>query len=127
MSEVRFATTALYLGACHAMGVIGSINNAAFADGFVEAGPSATAFKFGIAFKKGIATNGTIVGANFTELFKLARPGPFGTLLPGYIINLFGEHFLPFFVADGHFAGIGAGIGRVFLIGAVHGRGFRGG
>ena len=82
MSEVRFATTALYLGTAHAQRIIGCVNNAALADRFVKTWPAATAFKFGIAFKQRIATSRAIVSAFIKKVFILACPWPLRSFLP---------------------------------------------
>src|ERR1700712_3612197 len=82
MAEMRFTAAAFNFGPRHAMTMIGHINDRTFADGFIEAGPSATAFKFGVTFKQGVAANSTVIGSDLFKSFELAGKRPFGTLLP---------------------------------------------
>ena len=82
---MRFATAAHDFGTAHAQGIMGLVNNAAFADGLVERRPAAAAFKLGITYKKGITTNSTIVGAFVFQGFKRRAPGPLRAFLPGHL------------------------------------------
>ena len=88
MAQVSFAPATLYFGAGHAMRMVGGVNDGAFADGLVKTGPAATAVKFCIAFKQGIAAGQSVISANFFEVFKLACPGAFGTFLAGNVVHI---------------------------------------
>ena len=98
MSEMRLTTTAHNFCPMHAMRIIRYINNTSFADGLIETRPSATAFKFGIAFKQWITADGTIISSYFRKIFKLTAPRPFRSFLPGNLINIFRQNLLPFFI-----------------------------
>ena len=89
VTQVRFAAAALCFDAVHAMGMIRRIDDALLADGFIETGPAATAFKLCIAFKQCVAASGAIVSSYVVKIFKLTAPRPFGSFFAGYIINIF--------------------------------------
>lgn len=119
VSEVGLAAAALHFGAVHAVAVVGQIDDAGFADGSVEAGPTAAAFKFSIAFKEGIAAGGTEVGAYFLRMLEGAGARPFGAFLACYVVHVLGQNFFPFFIGEFDPAGIGAGIngvGGIFFV-----------
>src|SRR4051812_16586146 len=87
MSKMRFTASAHYFSSVHTISVIRSINDAAFADWLVETWPPATAFKFGIANKKGISTYRAIIGTCILAVYKRTAPWAFGALLPGNLVN----------------------------------------
>src|ERR1043166_9296912 len=103
MAKVRFTAAAHYLCSLHAMCIVGSINNTSLADRFIKTGPSASAFKFCIAFKEGIAANGTIVRSYFGKIFKLAAPGHFSPFFAGNMVHVFWQDLLPLIVTQHNF------------------------
>lgn len=124
MSEVRFASTALYFGSIHAMRIIGSINDIAFSNGVVEAGPAAAALEFGIAFKERIATGCAEIGADLFAVFEGTGPGALGSFHPCDVKHVGWKHFFPFVFSEIDFGGVGMGVDGGFLI---HVLGFGGG
>ena len=94
MPQVGLATAAFHFRPVHAVGVIRQIDDASLADGLIEAGPAAAAFKFGIAFKQRIPANGAIIGADLLRAFEGACPGPFGAFLTGYFVYVLWQDLL---------------------------------
>jgi hypothetical protein len=78
------------------MCIVGGVYDAALGYGFVKAGPATPTFKFGVAFEKGIATSGAIIGPYLLESFKPAGPGALCALLAGDIIHIRIQDLLPF-------------------------------
>ena len=113
MAQVGLAAPAFYFCAAHSKGIIGQVDNTGFADGGIEAGPSAAAFKFRIALKEGIATGGAIKGTHLFGMLKRAGAGSLSAFHPGDIIDIIGQDFLPFFVGNVHFGRVGPGINGV--------------
>jgi hypothetical protein len=64
VTQMGFASSAHDLRTFHAIGIVGCIDYARLADGLIKAGPAAAALEFGIALKKRIAADGTIVSAH---------------------------------------------------------------
>ena len=88
MTQVRFASSALYFGAIHSMGMIGRINDTALADRLIKTGPTAATLKFGIAPEQWIPADSTVIRSLLEKILVLAGPGPFRSLQTGYIIHV---------------------------------------
>jgi hypothetical protein len=96
MAKVRLASPTLYFRPDHPVSTIRRVNYTAFANGFVKTGPSATAFKFGIATEQGVPTSCAILCSFFIKIFKLTGPWSLGAFLTSNVVHLSGKNFLPF-------------------------------
>lgn len=116
MPQVCFASAALYFGAIHAMAVIGCIDHAAFADGFIKTWPAAATFKFRIAFEQRVATGGTVVGADLKMFFEGAAPRALGAFHAGDIVYVRRQDLFPFLLGQIQFGRIGLGIEGILVL-----------
>src|SRR6185312_15086103 len=98
MAEMRMTFTAFHFCAFHSIRIIGKINEAVFADRFKKAWPSTTAVELSIATKKRVTANRAIISPYLIMLIIFPCSGPFSSFLPGNVINIVGQYFLPFFV-----------------------------
>src|SRR5690349_14224862 len=115
MSQVRFTSSAHYFRPFHSVGVIGCINNAAFADWLVKAWPAATTVKFGIAQEERVTANSTIISTDLLKVFKFTGPGTFCTLQAGNTIHICWQYPSPLLVFKVHLRRIGVAVNRVIL------------
>ena len=116
MAQVGLTTSAYDLGALHAVRVVGGIDNAAFADGFVETWPAATAFEFGVAAEQRVAADGAIIRSDLPGLFKRAAPGVFRTLVPGDLKDIRRQDLFPLLVGQVHGRAIRMRVYRVIFL-----------
>src|SRR6185437_1200659 len=93
--------------------MIGRINNAAFTDRLIKAGPAAAALEFGIAAEKGVAAYRAIVGADLLGFLQRTAPWPLGTLHPGYFIYIPRQDLFPLFLGQIDLRTVGMRIDRV--------------
>jgi hypothetical protein len=115
MTKMGFAASAHDLGPLHAMRMIRGIKNASLADRLVETRPAATALELGIAPEKRVAAYGTIVSANLFGMFKGTASRSFGSLQPGYGIDILREDLYPLVFGEIDLGGVMVGIYRVGL------------
>src|SRR5665213_2324175 len=100
MSKMCFTSSTLHLCSFHAMAVVWEVINTLLAYRFKKTWPSARAVKFAIAFKQWITASGTIISSWFIMFIIFPRKWPFGTLFPGYKINIFRQHIFPLSITN---------------------------
>lgn len=115
MAKMGFTAAAHDLGAVHAMGVIGGVDDAAFADGFVKARPAAAAFEFGIAAEQRVTAYGTIECSDVFGVLQRAAPGAFRPSAAGDLVNIFWQDLFPLLVAHAYGGGVGMRVNGVVL------------
>ncbi len=101
VTEVRIATGTEHFYAPHTVSIVWHIGDTIRANGFVEAGPAATAGKFCIGLEERIAAYCTEVTALGFGTPVLACEGPFGAFFTGYFVHIRWEYFAPLFVCYG--------------------------
>ena len=110
VAEVRIATATEDFGAAHAMGVVVFVTHTSRCKGFVETGPAAATGELGIGFKKRVAANGTVVGAFRVCFVILAAEGVLCAFIPGDVVDIRRQYFLPLCIANVQVRGVCAGI-----------------
>lgn len=122
VAEVGLAAATFHFGAAHAMGIVGQVDDAGFADRCIEAGPTAATLEFSVAFEESVSAGCTIVGAYFFRVLKGAGTRALCAFHPGDVVYFGIKGFFPFFFAQVDPGGVCTrinGVGAIFFC-AVH-------
>jgi len=119
VAKVGGAAAAEDFGTVHAVGAVVFVDDAVFADGFVEAGPAAFAGEFGVGLEQYVAADGAVVGAFGGRVPVGAGEGALRVGLAGYAVEGRGKDLFPLRVGHLQTCGIGGGVVRILFVATV--------
>jgi hypothetical protein len=107
VAEVGVAAAALHLGTRHPVARVGFGLDRFLAGGSIETGPAGAGVIFRVGSKKRLAAANALVGAGRFGVRVLTSEGGLSSFLPGHIVLIRREFFLPVVFVLGDFLGHG--------------------